>query len=220
MTTRTIEGPLALGIPKASQDPTWEAIRRRTLELLRPLMTAKGTRRIRRLVDQAVVDYLPIKVLISVKLWAESPDSAVRDIIVDRNKATFDALRSGEEHVLSRSDKEVLLSVIKEQFDLASFLEKGLGQNEESVIALLSDGFWTLQKIDLATSAVLFVVTSELQPKFPETPHWLCLTADHYLEKWRSIVFAHDPVLQERMSQTVDELTTVPVDDIVRRLGL
>jgi hypothetical protein len=222
VTTEVQGGVVALGYQRVATNALWKLLSEHITSTLSALMFATNPRHLRRLINNALPDYVSVKAVATgiVIGTAVERHQTGEELVVEVNQAAIQSLDEGVAQFLSEKDRHILLAVLREQAQLSSLVRKVPQENQGHLYHALIEGYWTRLKLDMVTSAALLVATGDLAPGRPEIPHWLCLAARQFLDEWESILFENNPVLHERLSKPLEDLALIPLEEWERELGI
>ena len=220
MTTEVLGSAIALQNQRLSSPPEWDVMLDRATNLLQPLMAARNSKHLRRLIDSTVIDYVPVKSLMVATISAHRVEYAQTsgELTNSINTAIFDELSAHGEGIFSPSDKIIFLNVLKSQAEFVNLVETIPPENKPAFVAAFFDGYWAIQKIDICVTAILCVVSEYISPQHANIIHWLCLAMRRYLKEWQSALFLNSPALHDRLLRRSPNL--ISHDDMRQRLGL
>jgi hypothetical protein len=219
MSATTSLGTAAAVIQPPADDLFRNLLAARIIKALTPLMNANNAREFRRIMKRVVTDYPPVKAWISVEIVAKAAESGktTQGMVRATNVAFWEHLVAKAEALLSDKDRRVLLDVLWTSTELGALNDQVPDENREAWMSAFLDGYWALLELNVILSTVWLIAADELHPKNASVLHWLCLAAKRSIKGWHSAVFAHNPVLRERLRRPAK---TISDEEMGRRLGL
>lgn len=215
--------PSAVGLENlTADDQTRQLILERLQEIAAPIFSSGSAGELRRHINSALMKFAPISLLINQLIIAEALKSGASNEKVTRVINTAAMGHFGEEGMefLTRADRNVFLRALRANTQIGQIADSAAASNPSAWWAVLLDGYESMLKLNICLSIFLVTLEGRLPPPAPRVAHWLALAAQRHLDEWESVLFSHNPMLQERLSKPLPEHTLISSEAARKRLGL